>query len=136
MYDAENDAGWITDAQETALLDQYEAGVTKLVNVGPPVPPAKQPGPLDAAAKYIGISVSDIQTGLKAGKSLGTIATDNGKTVDGLVTALTAQAKTNLDAAVTARQDHLGAGADDPRRHHGEGHGHGRTTRRRRARRR
>ena len=102
VYDAEKAAGWITDAQETALLDQFKAGVTRLVNVGPPVPPARQPGPLDAAAKYIGISVSDIQAGLKAGKSLGQIATDNGKTVDGLVTALTAQAQSNLDAAVTA----------------------------------
>ncbi len=102
VLDAENAAGWITDAQQTALLADFKAGVTKLVNVGPPVPPAKRPGLLETAATYIGISVSDLQAGLKAGKSLGQIATDNGKTVDGLVTALTAQAKTNLDAAVTA----------------------------------
>jgi len=102
VYDSENDAGWITDAQETSLLDQFKTDVTKLVNAGPPVPPTKKPGLLDTAASYIGISVSDIQSGLKSGKSLGQIATDNGKTVDGLVTALTAQAKSNLDAAVTA----------------------------------
>ena len=47
VFDAENAAGWITDAQETALLADFKAGVTKLVNVGPPVPPAKKPGLLD-----------------------------------------------------------------------------------------
>jgi hypothetical protein len=102
VFDAENAAGWITDAQETSLLAQFKTDVTKLVNVGPPVPPAQRPGLLQTASDYIGISVSDIQSGLNAGKSLGQIATDNGKTVDGLVTALTAQAKSNLDAAVTA----------------------------------
>jgi hypothetical protein len=102
VFDAENAAGWITDAQETSLLAEFKADVTQLVNVGPPVPPTPRPGLLQTASDYIGISVSDIQTALQSGKSLGQIATDNGKTVDGLVTALTAQAKTNLDAAVTA----------------------------------
>jgi hypothetical protein len=102
VFDAENAAGWITDAQETSLLAAFKTDVTKLVNVGPPVPPAQKPGPLQTASDYIGISVSDIQSGLQAGKSLGQIATDNGKTVDGLVKALTAQVQTNLDAAVAA----------------------------------
>ena len=43
-----------------------------------------------------------LRTQLEAGKSLATIATDNGKTVEGLKAALTTAAKTDLDAAVTA----------------------------------
>jgi hypothetical protein len=100
VYDAENAAGWITDAQQTAILADLTSEITKLVNVGPPVPPAKRPGPLDAAATYLGMTVADLHADLKAGKTLADEATANGKTVDGLVTALTAQAKTNLDKAV------------------------------------
>ena len=57
---------------------------------------------LDAAATSIGISASDLRTQLAAGKSLGAIATANGKTVDGLKAALTTAAKSDLDTAVTA----------------------------------
>jgi phage FluMu protein gp41 len=102
VLDAENSAGWITDAQETSLLSGLTRQITSLVNAGPPVPPTTKPRLLETAATYLGISVSDLQTALKSGKTLADVATANGKTVDGLVTALTAQAKTNLDAAVTA----------------------------------
>jgi hypothetical protein len=102
VLDAENAAGWITDAQETSLLSGLTTQITGLVNAGPPVPPTRKPGLLETAATYLGISVSDLQTALKSGKTLADEATANGKTVDGLVTALTAQAKTNLDAAVAA----------------------------------
>jgi hypothetical protein len=104
VLDAENAAGWITDTQETTLLTNITNQVTQLVNAGPPVPPAAQTasGPLQTAATYLGISVSDLQSDLKSGKTLADEATANGKTVDGLVTALTAQAKTTLDAQVTA----------------------------------
>jgi hypothetical protein len=102
VYDGENAAGWITDTQETALLAQFKDDVTQLVNAGPPVPPQTKQGLLQSAASYIGISVSDLLTALQGGKSLGQVATDNGKTVDGLVAALTAPAKTKLDAAVAA----------------------------------
>jgi urease alpha subunit len=57
---------------------------------------------LDAAATYIGVTASQLRTQLAAGKTLATVATDNGKTADGLKTALTAAAKQDLDAAVTA----------------------------------
>ena len=97
VLDAANAAGWITDAQETALLTRLTTQVTKLVNEGPP---AEKAGPLEAAATYIGISVSALQADLKAGKTLAQVAVAEGKTVDGLVSALTAQAKTNLDKAV------------------------------------
>ena len=56
----------------------------------------------DAAATYIGVTTAELRTQLEAGKSLATIATDNGKTADGLKAALTTAAKKDLDAAVTA----------------------------------
>jgi hypothetical protein len=64
--------------------------------------PGGGPISVDAAATYIGISTSALQTQLAAGKSLATIAVANGKTADGLKAALTTAAKTDLDAAVTA----------------------------------
>jgi urease alpha subunit len=57
---------------------------------------------LDAAATYIGITSAELRTQLEAGKTLATVATDNGKTADGLKAALTTAAKTELDASVKA----------------------------------
>ncbi len=69
---------------------------------GGPGGPGGGPMSLDAAATYIGVTTSALRTQLDAGKTLATIATDNGKTVDGLKAALTAAAKKDLDAAVSA----------------------------------
>jgi hypothetical protein len=102
VYDGEVAAGWITTDQSTALLAQFKDGVTDLVNSGPPVPPTTQQGLLGTAASFIGISASDLMTGLQGGKSLAQIATDHGKKPDDLVTALVAPAKTKLDQAVAS----------------------------------
>jgi hypothetical protein len=102
VLDNQNAAGWITDAQGKAILAHLTEEITQLVNVGPPVPPTRKPGPLEAAATYLGMTVADLQADLKAGKTLAQEATAKGKTVDGLVSALTAQAKANLDKAVAA----------------------------------
>jgi D-Tyr-tRNAtyr deacylase len=103
VLDAENAAGWITDSQETSLLSTLTTQITDLVNNGPPVPPAATtPSLLQTASTYLGVSVSDLQADLKAGKTLASVATDQGKTADGLVSALVAVAKTSLDAQVTA----------------------------------
>ena len=101
--DNEKAAGWITADQETAILAEYTDAVTELVNNGPPVPAAnaKGGGLLQTAATFLGMSVSDLQTALKSGKSLADIAKVKGKTVADLVTALVAPAKKNLDQAVT-----------------------------------
>src|SRR5207248_2814495 len=98
VLDAENAAGWITDAQETNVLSDLKDAITDLVNNGPGVPG----GPLQTAATYLGISVSDLQADLKAGKTLAQEATAKGKTADGLVQALLAPLKTDLDKRVTA----------------------------------
>lgn len=103
VLDAENAAGWITASQETSVLSTLTTQITDLVNNGPPVPPAaKAPSLLQTASTYLGVSVSDLQADLKAGKTLASVATAQGKTADGLVAALVAVAKTNLDAQVTA----------------------------------
>jgi hypothetical protein len=100
--DNEKAAGWITADQETAILNEYQDAVTDLVNNGPPVPKSGQAGGfLQTAATFLGVSVSDLQADLKAGKSLADVAKAQGKTVDDLVTALLAPAKKNLDQAVT-----------------------------------
>lgn len=102
VLDAQNAAGWLTDAQETSVLANLKGAITELVNNGPPVPATAQPGLLDTAATYLGMTVSDLQTDLKAGKTLADEATAKGKTVDGLVQALVAPAKADLDKRVTA----------------------------------
>jgi D-Tyr-tRNAtyr deacylase len=104
VLDAQKAAGWLTDAQETALLDNFKSEVTELVNNGPGVPPVglQNNGPLQTAADYLGISVSDLMADLKAGKTLAQEATAKGKTVDGLVKALLDPLKTKLDKSVAA----------------------------------
>jgi hypothetical protein len=102
VLDAQNGAGWITDAQETNLLAHIKSGVTDLVNNGPGVPGGPHTSLLQTAADYLGMSVSDLQTDLKAGKTLADEAKAKGKTVDGLVQALLAPLKADLDKRVTS----------------------------------
>ena len=100
--DAAVAAGWITQKQADAVLDGLTKGITELVNNGPPVPKEHGPGPLDAAATYLGgMTAAELRTALEGGKTLAQItAGKSGKTVEGLVAAMTAGAKSKLDAAV------------------------------------
>ena len=59
-------------------------------------------GHLSAAAAYLGLSESELQAQLAAGKTLADVAKAQGKSVDGLVSALLADEKKELDAAVAA----------------------------------
>jgi hypothetical protein len=102
VLDAENSAGWLTDAQETSVLAKLKDAITNLVNNGPPVPGTAPAGPLAAAATYLGMTVSDLQAALTSGKTLADEAAAESKTVDGLVQALLAPLKTALDQRVTA----------------------------------
>ena len=103
VFDAEAAAGWITSAQETALVSNVTDEVTQLVNDGPPiVGDGKGGDPLSLAATFLGMSVSDLQAALQSGKSLADEAAAKGKSVSDLVTALVAPLKQKLDAAVTA----------------------------------
>ena len=55
---------------------------------------------LGPVASYLGLTRQELRAELRSGKSLAEIATDHGKTVDGLVDAITAPAKERLDRAV------------------------------------
>jgi hypothetical protein len=55
-----------------------------------------------AAAAYLGISASTLQTDLAGGKTLAEVAKAQGKTVDGLVSAMVAATRKQLDAAVAS----------------------------------
>jgi hypothetical protein len=90
-------AGWLTQARADKAVERMKADLTRLVNEGPKAPKG---GPLDPAATYLGMTMAELHTALRSGKSLAEIATDKGKTVDGLVAALVADAKERLADAV------------------------------------
>jgi hypothetical protein len=100
VLDAEKDAGWLTDSQETNLISNLKDALADLVNNGPAVPPTPRNGLLQTAANYLGLSVGDLRDDLAAGKTLAQEATAKGKTADGLVQALLAPLKTELDQRV------------------------------------
>jgi hypothetical protein len=54
---------------------------------------------IDAALAYIGITREQYMAGAQAGKTLAQLATENGKTRDGLIAAMTAAGNAALDAA-------------------------------------
>jgi hypothetical protein len=58
-------------------------------------------GGLTAAASYLGLSASQLQSNLADGQTLAQIAKSQGKTVDGLVAAMAALVKKSLDAEVS-----------------------------------
>src|SRR4029079_423987 len=60
------------------------------------------PVSLASAAKYLGLTEAELRTQLDSGKTLAEIAKAQGKTVDGLEKALTADTMAKLDAAVKA----------------------------------
>jgi hypothetical protein len=68
----------------------------------PFLPPGPMGGPLAGAAKYLGVSESDLMGDLRSGKTLAAIAKANGRSVSGLESALIAPAKAHLAAAVKA----------------------------------
>jgi hypothetical protein len=115
QVDAEVAAGRITKEQGEALKQRIESSDFPLLGVGGP---GFGPGGrgfgfghrggfahhmgLDAAANYLGMTEAELRTELVSGKSLAEVAKAKGKSVDGLVDALVADAKTKIDAAVKA----------------------------------
>ncbi len=108
--DAEVTAGTITAAQESAMLSDLNSHVADMVKrTGPPSggpggPGGPGHGPMGSAAvaSYLGLTATELRTQLQAGKTLAEVATAQGKTVSGLEAAIVADAKTHLDAEVTA----------------------------------
>lgn len=67
---------------------------------GGPGMPGGHMAPLDPAAKALGMSVDDLRTALKDGKTLAQVAKDKGVDPQKVIDALVAEAKTHLDEAV------------------------------------
>jgi len=106
--DAAVAAGQMTNAEGDALKARIEAEEYPLL-AGPGFgrhghggPGGPGGGHVDAAAAYLGLSATELQTQLAAGKTLADVAKAQGKTVDGLVAALVADEKKELGAAVSA----------------------------------
>ncbi|MFL6019705.1 MAG: hypothetical protein ACJ74A_01075 [Gaiellaceae bacterium] len=104
--DAAVKAGTITTAQATELKQRIENGEVPLIGAGPGFGHrgGGHHGFVDfaAAADYIGITEAKLRASLEDGDTLAEIAKANGKTSAGLVDALVAAAKADLDAAVKA----------------------------------
>ncbi len=75
-------------------------------------------GKLDAAAQYLGLTVSELATKLQSGQSLADVAKAEGKSVEGLKSAMLSDAKAKLDQAVKdgkltdAQRDEIVAGLE------------------------
>ncbi len=98
-------AGRLTQAQADELKSRIESGDGPFPGVGPFFGGRGHASELhrlglSAAASYLGLSRSELASQLRSGKTLAQIATAQGKSVDGLVTALVDDAKQKLDQAV------------------------------------
>jgi hypothetical protein len=102
--DAALAAGRITQAQADELEQRIQSGDYPLI--GPVLGHRGEPGHgfghLEAAATYLGLTEAELRTQLEDGKTMADVAKAQGKTVDGLVSALVADEKKELDAAVAA----------------------------------
>ncbi len=110
QIDARVKAGTLTEAQATQLKARIESGQVPLF-ASPRGQGDRDGGRhggrgfghhLDAAATYLGVTAAALRTQLEAGKTLADVAKAQDKTVDGLVAALVADEKKELDAAVAA----------------------------------
>ena len=102
--DAAVTAGRITKAQGEEMKARIAAGEVPLVGVGPGRGHHMRGhhfADLEAAASYLGVTEAALRTSLSDGSTLAEIATEKGKSVDGLKDALLAAAKADLAQAVT-----------------------------------
>ena len=100
-------AGTITKEQGDELKERIRSQDTPLFGGGPlrGGPHIHRFGPaghLSAAADYLGVTEQQLLADLASGKSLADVAKEKGKSVDGLVDALVADATKKLDDAVEA----------------------------------
>jgi DNA-binding phage protein len=79
-----------------AVITQLPGGVAIFATNGP----FGSPNTLATAATYIGITEADLRTALQSGKTLAQIAVEHGKTRDGLIAALSAEATKQITTAV------------------------------------
>ncbi|MBV8599096.1 MAG: hypothetical protein JO017_09765, partial [Actinobacteria bacterium] len=104
-------SGQLTQAQEDTIVPTLTQRFTDFVNgTGRPGPGPGGPGgpggdDFAAAASYLGLTTAALQSDLQGGQTLAQVAgSTSGKTVDGLVAALVAAEKTELDGRVSSGQ--------------------------------
>jgi uncharacterized coiled-coil protein SlyX len=93
--------GRLTAAQEQAILSRLKTRLDDLLNHSFATmarPATRRFGA--AIATYLGVTPAELRAELRAGKSLGQIATEHGKTVAGLKSAVLDAVKARLDKAV------------------------------------
>ena len=114
--DNEKAAGWITADQETRAPRALHGRGHRARQQRPAASrgDGKGGGLLQTAATFLGMSVSDLQAALKAGKSLADLATSKGKSVATSSPRSLAPAKKNLDQAVTDGKITQAQETDDP----------------------
>lgn len=100
-------AGRLTQEQADRMKERLRAGDVPLFGHGlrgmhGPGHGLARGGHLEAAASYLGLSEAALRDQLEAGKTLAEVAKARGKSVDGLVDTLVADAKKELDEAVAA----------------------------------
>jgi ribosomal protein S20 len=90
--------GKLTADQANERKSNLQDRITKLVNEGKP---KGDHGPkLDAAAKALNVSVDDLRSKLKDGKTLAQVAKDQGVDVQKVIDAMVADATAHIDQAV------------------------------------
>jgi hypothetical protein len=107
----------ITDDQAKKLRDGLAAEINTFVDRTWPTKPTAAQRPhvpnvkaflgdmLQTARDYLGgVTLQDVTTAMRSGKSLGDIANEKGKSRDGLVAALTTAANTRIEKAVADKQ--------------------------------
>jgi hypothetical protein len=99
--------GTITQEQADRAKEAIESG--KGLDLGPPRGFGHKGGfghrggmSHEAAAAYLGLTQDELRAELRSGKSLATIAGEQGKSVDGLKAAMVKDATAKLDEAVAA----------------------------------
>jgi hypothetical protein len=101
--DAAVAAGRLTKDQGDALKARIDSGDVPIFGFGPRGFGHHGPfGDLATAAKYLDLTTAQLDAKLDAGKTLGQVAKEQDKSVDGLIQALTDAAKKKLDEAVAA----------------------------------
>jgi len=95
--------GRLTKEQGDALKQRIESGQAPLFGLGGGPGGHDRGGhlgDLDAAAAFLGLTEDQLRTQLQSGKTLADVAKAQGKSVDGLIDALVAATKKDLDDAV------------------------------------
>jgi hypothetical protein len=94
--------GRLTEAQGEKMKDAIDDGELPGFGfgIGPKLHHHGPLGNFDAAADYLGLTEAELRAALEDGRSLADVAKSEGKSVDGLVDALTADARQKLAQAV------------------------------------